>query len=553
MTTGKTRSPSRQPATISGGPGRLNKYIASGVLTALVLAVILTAGLQGTPIAEAQVVNNMATGQPGIVDAANPNDTLATVRPDMTLIAETTGIMDDDGITNPNWMYQWAYWDDTNATDITGATAITYLVEEKDIGNALVVKVTFTDDLGNPEGPLLSSATHPVGPKNLIVSNTRGDTAFRTNIALTATTPKLAQSFVADVEADSFTLDFIELTFGYIGNTATVGDGITVTLNEDSSGSPGGELCTLANPGTFSTSGAHKFYAATAKISTLCPLLEASSTYHVVVAKDSSYTENVTITHNLNKRTDRESALGWDIPNNGQHYSSSAWADNTTDDSITIDVRARLTEFGLEELTDNEVPLTWSLLPSDLTGINKFRVMFLTEAEKPTSTDIDVYNAFVQAQAAGGLTAIQEYATQFRVLGSTADDDARDNTETTYTNSDPGVPIYWMEGAKIADDYQDLYDGSWDTQTSGYDRSGNFVLARVWTGSDTDGTEYFDAGDLERLRRNFSPAGTATHHVAKPVITNERRAHHQLPLLRPVRGVHRSQPASHRQRCHKLR
>ena len=261
MATGNTRSPSRQPATISGGPGRLSKYIVAGILTALVLAVILTAGLQGTPIAEAQVVNNMAAGQPGIVDAANPNDTLTTVRPDMTLTVDTTGIEDDDGLANPNWMYQWAYWDDTIATDITGATAITYLLEEKDIGNALVVKVTFTDDLGNPEGPLLSSPTHPVGPKNLIVSNTRGDTAFRTNIALTATTPKLAQSFVADVEADSFTLDFIELTFDNIGDTATVGDGITVTLNEDSSGSPGGELCT---PATFSSSGAHKFYEQTA-------------------------------------------------------------------------------------------------------------------------------------------------------------------------------------------------------------------------------------------------------------------------------------------------
>ena len=37
--------------------------------------------------------------------------------------------------------------------------------------------------------------------------------------------------------------------------------------------------------------------------------------------------------------------------------------------------------------------------------------------------------------------------------------DARDNTSTTYTSSDKGVPIYWLGGAKVADEYEDFYDG----------------------------------------------------------------------------------------------
>ena len=270
MTTGKTRSPSRQPAATPGGPGRLSKYIASGVLTALVLAIFVTSGLQAPPTAEAQT-NNAATGVPFIRDAADPAGTLLTVRSGMTLTVDTTGIMDDDGITMVNWMYQWAHFDGTNTTDITGATANTYLLEDKDIDNAMVVKVRFTDDLSNPEGPLRSGPSRFVGPKNLIVSNTGKDTAFDADISLTATTPKLAQGFVADSAADRFTLDFIELTLGNITNTGTVGTGITVTLNADSSGSPGATLCTLENPATFSTSGPHKFYAPTARISTLCP------------------------------------------------------------------------------------------------------------------------------------------------------------------------------------------------------------------------------------------------------------------------------------------
>ena len=36
-----------------------------------------------------------------------------------------------------------------------------------------------------------------------------------------------------------------------------------------------------------------------------------------------------------------------------------------------------------------------------------------------------------------------------------------DNTSTTGT----GVPIYWFKGDKVADDYADFYDGSWDSNS----------------------------------------------------------------------------------------
>ena len=57
-----------------------------------------------------------------------------------------------------------------------------------------------------------------------------------------------------------------------------------------------------------------------------------------------------------------------------------------------------------------------------------------------------------------------------------------------------GVPIYWLNGAKAADDYADFYDGDWDEEaadknesgTDGVDTSqqGNYP----WTGCDHDGT-----------------------------------------------------------------
>ena len=172
------------------------KLIATGVLAAVMLAVIAGAFLYATPSAEAQT-NNMATGAPGIVDQANPNDTLTTVRPDMTLAVDTSNIMDDDGLTIPAYTYQWAHWDGTDTTDIPGATGSTYLVTESDIGKAFEVSVNFDDDLSNPEGPLTSVPTQFVGPINLIVWNTQSDPAFRATTPLTATTPKLAQAFVS--------------------------------------------------------------------------------------------------------------------------------------------------------------------------------------------------------------------------------------------------------------------------------------------------------------------------------------------------------------------
>ena len=310
---------------------------------------------------------------------------------------------------------------------------------------------------------------------------------YNVNLALTATTPKLAQSFTADTKADTFTLDFIELSFGNIGDTATIADGITVTLNADSSGDPGGALCTLGNPTSFSSSGAHKFYAPHSGISTLCPLLVASTSYHVVVEKDSSYTSGVNITHYQLKGTNKESAFDWSIPDEAQHYTSSAWADNATEFPMLIDVRARLT-FELAELTETEVLYGWSLIPEGVTGGQKFRLMFLTEGDKPTSTDIDIYNQFVQGQAAAGHADVQEHANQFRVLASTADDEARDNTETT--SSDTDAPIYWLNGAKVADNYADLYDGTWDEEVNRRTPTGDPSTAShfVWTGSDDDGT-----------------------------------------------------------------
>ena len=92
--------------------------------------------------------NSPATGLPTIS---------GTVQVDETLTADTTGIADADGLDDATFTYQWLADD----TDISGATASTYVPVSTDEGKAVRVRVSFTDDQGNEES-LTSAATDAV-------------------------------------------------------------------------------------------------------------------------------------------------------------------------------------------------------------------------------------------------------------------------------------------------------------------------------------------------------------------------------------------------------
>ena len=64
-----------------------------------------------------------------------------------TLSADTTAIADADGLDNAVFQYQWLASD----ADIPGATGATYTVVSGDVGKAIRVRVTFTDDAGHEE------------------------------------------------------------------------------------------------------------------------------------------------------------------------------------------------------------------------------------------------------------------------------------------------------------------------------------------------------------------------------------------------------------------
>ena len=92
--------------------------------------------------------NSPATGAPTISGTAQVGETLT---------ANTSGIADADGLSEVQYAYQWL----ADGADISGATGSTYTLTGAEVGKAVKVGVSFTDDANNQE-ELTSEATGSV-------------------------------------------------------------------------------------------------------------------------------------------------------------------------------------------------------------------------------------------------------------------------------------------------------------------------------------------------------------------------------------------------------
>ena len=172
-------------------------------------------------------------------------------------------------------------------------------------------------------------------------------------------------------------------------------------------------------------------------------------------------------------------------------------------------------------LVDNEVPATSDLVPDTIAVGKGFRLLFVTSNKRNAeSTDIDVYNRFVQKRAKDrGHADIRPYSSQFQVLASTTSIDARDNTATNPDEDGRGVPIWWLNGLRVADDYDDFWDGTqtsggWDNQNPVSEEDGDRVDFddgdTVYTGT------YYDGTTAPLADRGVNPLGVAPTAIAKP-------------------------------------
>ena len=87
-----------------------------------------------------------------------------TARVGNTLTADTSGIVDADGLVNVSYSYQWIANDGSSDTDIEGATGSSYTVSTADRGKTIKVRVSFTDDAGNDE----TRTSYPTRVVNLL-------------------------------------------------------------------------------------------------------------------------------------------------------------------------------------------------------------------------------------------------------------------------------------------------------------------------------------------------------------------------------------------------
>ena len=306
-----------------------------------------------------------------------------------------------------------------------------------------------------------------------LVSNI-GQTAA-TGAANVSTTQSSAQGFTTGTNSGGYTLDSVELAVTPFDGTAS---DITVSIYSESSGDPGTLVHTLTTPGSLSD-------PVTTFSAPSGATLAASTTYYVVASTTNTL---FLLSRTESTAEDTGGASGWSIADD-RRFSRNL----VTWTTATVPIRMRINGDAATATTSTitEVPADWSLVPSGLQEGDQFRLLFISSAHRNASpSEIATYNTWIQARAANGHTDIQDYSSSFRAVGSTEDMDARDNTGTTYTSSDKGVAIYWLNGNKVADDYEDFYDEDWDEEAAMKNESGTAESGvSAWTGSDHDGTE----------------------------------------------------------------
>ena len=169
--------------------------------------------------------NAPATGAPTID---------GTMRVGETLTANASGIVDEDGLDNAAFSYQWL----ADGVDISGATDNTYTLVADDEGSAISLRVSFTDDGGNDES-LTSDATDAVAadPEPEPVENTPA-----TGAPAISGTVQVGETLTADTSAIADEDGLTNATFSYqwIVNEETddadsTGASYTVVVADDGS------------------------------------------------------------------------------------------------------------------------------------------------------------------------------------------------------------------------------------------------------------------------------------------------------------------------------
>ncbi len=164
-------------SNVSVGGSVLTLTLASAVVSGETVTVGYTVptGTNANPLQD--VAGNPAAALTNEAVTNNTSNTAPTGLPSIsgtarvgeTLTASASDIVDDDGLSNATFAWQWIANDGNSDADIVGATATTYALTATEVGKTVKVRVTFTDDRGTEE-TLVSESTTQVAAALPVVS-----------------------------------------------------------------------------------------------------------------------------------------------------------------------------------------------------------------------------------------------------------------------------------------------------------------------------------------------------------------------------------------------
>ena len=166
--------------------------------------------------------------------------------------------------------------------------------------------------------------------------------------------------------------------------------------------------------------------------------------------------------------------------------------------------------FTTTNILDFEVETSLPFIPDGLVPGDRFHLLLVTQPAQALKTKLDDYYSLAGTPVVTlpETNPFQRYWKFFYPVASIRHIDARVITNTTYTNEDKGVPVYWVGGGKAADDYEDFYDGDWDDESARNARGEPVALPDgVWTGSTADGREMIDGGTSRALGQSMAGYG----------------------------------------------
>ncbi len=140
--------------------------------------------------------------------------------------------------------------------------------------------------------------------------------------------------------------------------------------------------------------------------------------------------------------------------------------------------------------------------PTSLNPGDQYRLFFVTSIKETAShVGIDWYNTFVN-NVANFVPELAALGTEWKVVGSTDQINARDNTGTDPTTDGVGVPIFLLNDTLLVGNYTDLWENRLERDPS-ITEMGEALSTKVWTGSHNDGTaaptQYLGSGTLPEL------------------------------------------------------